>query len=57
MDLTGRSSGGKEVGELWLETTSKSMKVKKVRLRLSADFPKKLWTEVAEVRSSNEGSL
>lgn len=53
--ITAKPSGGVEVGEVWVETTSTSisMEVSKVRLRLLAEFPKMFRTEVSSVIEGN----
>jgi hypothetical protein len=55
--LHGKSSGGLEIGELWIETTSQSMKVANCELKLSAEFPKMFWVEtrVSTFNKAKEG--
>ena len=49
--LTARPAGGVEVGELWLELTSKSFETREVHLKFSAEFPRLIWAEIGWVDS------
>ncbi len=51
--LHGKSSGGLAIGELWIETTSQSMKVASCKLTLSAEFPKMFWVETRDSSAFN----
>ena len=47
--ITGRASGGREVGELFINTNSDCPNLRSIRLSLAAEFPKAIWTEPSEL--------
>ena len=57
VSLAARSTGGVEVGELWLELTSKSLESREVHLKFSAEFPRLVWTEIEWVSSARASKL